>query len=179
MFIDEHIDRFSDGKEKVRKISKEKLDQAFQKKITELEIERQKEVSQARKPEEMSKRHKEMYNRKLIESIESNPKTKTTKISKEQESAVNHAYQVILADYYKKLNKQSKQRSLSRNRKKTMTTLTPTTSNIFLAFSDENNNIEGGNMKKKINQRNRGESLSLMISYSFEIPNIIELTWRF
>ena len=80
---------------------KQKLDKVFRKKVIEIEEKNQREAMAAGK--ELSDKAREKANRKLMEKIISNligDKTET-----EKEPDVYEAYQLILAEHYKKAKK--------------------------------------------------------------------------
>ena len=69
----------------------------------ELEIKRQKATGDALLLDKMSKKQKERHLNEILKALESNTKTKIPNTSMGQELYVYQAYQIVLAESYKKL----------------------------------------------------------------------------
>ena len=100
---------------------KEKLDAALRNKLTKI---RKKQEAKATRLEMMSKGQKQAYNRKKIQIIESNVRAKKTKTPMEEESDVNEAYQLILSEHHRRVNRRVRHKLAAMNLTK-MTISTP------------------------------------------------------
>ena len=99
---------------------KELLDNALRKKIMELEFETQPVKVETPSLENMSKQEKLLYNRKMMQAVESGPKSKNGNRYGRKERQLRRAYQLVLAEHYKRIIRLTRIRETSKNGKKSI-----------------------------------------------------------
>ena len=94
------------------------MDNALRKKILELELETQPIKVETPSFENMSKQEKVLYNRKMMQAVESGPKSKNGNRYGKKERQLRKAYQLVLAEHYKRITRLTRIRKASKNGKK-------------------------------------------------------------
>ena len=142
---------------------KEKLDLAFRNKVIEIECRKQEGQYENRKAENMSKREKGLYNRQLIESIESSTKSKLPVEPRNKSADVHRAYQIILAEHFRKGKRDSKQNiSVGITNKMEKTSTQEKDADIKIS-NYKNSDIPEANLKHKSHKGKKGKNLTLII----------------
>ena len=96
------------------------MDNALRKKILELELETQPVKVETPRVENMSKQEKLLYNRKMMQAVESGPKSKNGNRYGRKERQLRRAYQLVLAEHYKRMIRLTRIRETSKNGKKSI-----------------------------------------------------------
>ena len=138
---------------------KERLDIAFHSKIAEIQNQDDKNF-QVMMPEKMSKREKEIHNRRVIQTIESNLKIRWPKEPKNQESDICQAYQILLAEHNKRSNKKSKGNTASMKIKVKMEKLAEDTDTNEANTKDKQSDKNETRSQKSITSRKPGNICS-------------------
>jgi hypothetical protein len=142
---------------------KEKLDLAFRNKVIEIECRKQEGQYENRNSEKMSKREKGLYNRQLMESIESSTKTKLSVEPRNKSAYVHRAYQIILAEHFKRGNRDSKQNiSISIINKMDKTSTREKGVGLQMSNS-KNRDVAESNLKNKSYKGKKGKWLTFII----------------
>ena len=137
---------------------KEKLDLAFRNKVIEIECRKQEGKYEDRKSEKMSKRERGLYNRHLMESIESSTEIKLPVKPRNRSADVHRAYQIILAEHLKKCKRDSKQNiSVSIVNKMDMTSTQEKDKNINMFTNNKKSDVSERNLKQKSNKSKKGK----------------------
>ena len=134
-------------------VVKGKLDAALRHKVMEIENEKQKqEAAEIAKSENMSKRQKEMHNRKKMEMIEANIKINKPKTPIEEEvTGIHEAYKLILSEHSRRAKKRDKQKLSPNNMMENLAISTPTID------VDKNKNAKKGKLFRRIAKTERAE----------------------
>ena len=154
---------------------KERLDISFHNKIAAINNQNQ-EHAQLLRLENMTIRDKEMHNRRIIESIESNLKIKVSKEPKIQESDICQAYQILLSEHYKRANRKLKENSTSMKIKIKMDNLAENKPPDEDPADDKDNDAVECRSEKKISKKKQGKNVSSiyimsLIKHSIYISN--------
>ena len=142
---------------------KERLDIAFHSKIAEIQNQNN-ENFQVLMPERMSKRDREIHNRRVIQTIESNSKIRLPKEPKNQESDICQAYQILLAEHNKRSNKKSKGNTASMKIKVKMEKLAEDTDTNEANTKDKQSDKNETRSQKSITSRKPGNICSQFLS---------------
>ena len=86
----------------------------------ELEFETQPVKVETPSLENMSKQEKLLYNRKMMQAVESGPKSKNGNRYGRKERQLRRAYQLVLAEHYKRIIRLTRIRETSKNGKKSI-----------------------------------------------------------
>ena len=142
---------------------KEKLDLAFRNKVIEIECRKQEGQYENRKTENMSKREKGLYNRQLMESIESSTKTKLPVEPRNKSADVHRAYQIILAEHFRKGKRDSKP-NISVSIKNKMEKTSTREKDVDIKMSNyKNRDVPEANLKHKSHKGKKRKNLTLII----------------
>ena len=142
---------------------KEKLDLAFRNKVIEIECRKQEGQYENRKTENMSKREKGLYNRQLMESIESSTKTKLPVEPRNKSADVHRAYQIILAEHFRKGKRDSKP-NISVSIKNKMEKTSTREKDVDIKMSNyKNRDVPEANLKHKTHKGKKRKNLTLII----------------
>ena len=142
---------------------KERLDMAFHSKIAEIQNQNDKNF-QVLMPEKMSKRDKEIHNRRVIQTIESNSKITLPKEPKNQESDICQAYQILLAEHNKRSNKKSKGNNASMKIKVKMEKLAEDTDSNEGNAKDKQSDNNETRSQKRITSKKPGKICNNFLS---------------
>ena len=134
---------------------KERLDIAFHNRIADLGSQNQENV-QLLRLEKMTIRDKEMHNRRIIESIESNLKIKVSKEPKIQESDICRAYQTLLSEHFKRNNRKLKENSQSMKIKIKMDDLEESKRTDEEPDEDKDNGSNESSSQTRISKKKQG-----------------------
>ena len=115
---------------------KDKLDDALQRKVDEIEVRRQAEEAEKFRLENMTKQQKEKHKYKNIGKLDPNSQKKNKKSLIQEERDIHEAYQLLLSEYHKRVKQRTKKKiatvaALMKNT--TMSTTPPTNGNRNLA----------------------------------------------
>ena len=135
---------------------KERLDVAFHTKIAEINCQKN-DSCQVLNPEKMTKRDKEIHNRRIIETMESYAKIRAPKEPKNLESDIYQAYQILLAEHYKRNNRKSKEMSKSMKIKIKMEKMTENTVSNEVAAEDDHSHTNDSRSQKKITKKKQSK----------------------
>ena len=135
---------------------KERLDVAFHSKIAEINCQKN-DSFQVLNPEKMTKRDKEIHNRRIIETMESNAKVRAPKEPKNLESEIYQAYQILLAEHYKRNKKKSKDMSRSMKINIKMEKMTENTVSNEVTGEDDHSHTNDSRSQKKITKKKQSK----------------------
>ena len=156
---------------------KERLDIAFHNKIAENENQNN-ETFQTLMPEKMSKRDKEIHNRRIIESIESNLKIRVQKEPKNHESDICQAYQILLSEHYKRSSRKLKRNSKAMNIQVKMEKLTENTDSGEVDDNTTQNERNETKAQRKVTKKKQGKFPHILSFHYQQYNSIFIITLR-
>ena len=117
----------------------------------ELEFETQPVKVETPSLENMSKQEKLLYNRKMMQAVESGPKSKNGNRYGRKERQLRRAYQLVLAEHYKRIIRLTRIREASKNGKRSITILNEEDqgANSLKVDAGQNNSKINGAKKSK------------------------------